>query len=160
PPAAAPHQPLRTIRRRLNRSPGSASSCERWQDGPMQPARGTLRRSLMAAAGSLLAMAAGATAEPRRPLVLLPGITGTALVDREDGTVAWGRGLRLLLPRDRGHALALPDRPADRRLTPGAVIEFLRIYGVYRFEVYGPLFEAFEAAGYRRGDLRNPRADA
>src|SRR5690606_29113133 len=28
------------------------------------------------------------------------------------------------------------------------------------FEVYGPLFEAFEAAGYRRGDLRNPRADA
>ena len=41
-----------------------------------------------------------ARAEVRTPVVLIPGITGSKLRDRDTGTVRWGNTRSLFFPRD------------------------------------------------------------
>ena len=107
---------------------------------------------------------AGADRGPKpadeRVIVLVPGITGTALRDRASGRTAWGDGPSLLRPRDSGHDLALPVRPSHGplRLEPFAIIERIRL-GIVRMNIYRPIIRAFEKAGYRRGRLSRPAAD-
>ncbi|MEM9558408.1 MAG: hypothetical protein AAGC60_29420 [Acidobacteriota bacterium] len=96
------------------------------------------------------------------PVVLVPGISGTALRDRATGETVWGEGRNVLTPWDGGYRLARSIHlgPGERdALEPAGVIEELRVAGLARKSVYGPLPEMLEAHGYRRGDLavKEPR---
>lgn len=98
----------------------------------------------------------------RDPVVLLPGLTGTVLGDPETGRIAWGKGNRLLWPRDGGYGAALPiaeEGVAGDRLEALAPLRYLRLLGLYRFDVYQPVTRLMEVNGYRVGDLRRPRPD-
>lgn len=86
-------------------------------------------------------------------VVLVPGITATAMAERDTGRIAWGKGSRVFSPRDGGYALALPigtgpDDPTS--LEPAHVLEDLRI-GPLRKPIYGPLLDALDASGWKRG---------
>lgn len=96
---------------------------------------------------------------PEVPVVFVPGVTGSELRHRAGGELAWGAGRNLFLPRDGGYALAYPLAPPPAwqpRLEAGGVLEEVRL-GPLRQPVYGPLLDALEARGYRRGDLEAPR---
>lgn len=93
------------------------------------------------------------------PVVLVPGLTGSQLRDRESEEVVWGTGTLLVSPKDSGYALALPittDAPAEPRLEAFAVIEEMSLAGIIRRDIYGPILEMLEGLGYRRGDLADP----
>jgi hypothetical protein len=95
---------------------------------------------------------------PTVPVVIVPGVTGSRLVDRESGVEVWGTASSLFSPKDRGHGLALPIRPQDEAqdtLVPGGTIFHLRLL-TWTKEVYRPLRRALEQAGYRLGDIERP----
>jgi hypothetical protein len=83
---------------------------------------------------------------PSKPVVILvPGVTGVELRERESGRIVWGNAASLLRPRDGGHAIALPiTRQSEDALVPGEVIREMRLLG-YRREVYGTIFRLMEA---------------
>lgn len=90
-------------------------------------------------------------AQARRPVVALPGIGGSTLVDRFSGESHW---LPIgLLPNDRLAELALnPDGLPNGRIVTGGVVEPLG-------EVYGKMMAEFENAGYT-GDPQNANPQA
>lgn len=95
---------------------------------------------------------------PEVPVVFVPGVTGSELRDRATGEPAWGAGRNAFLPRDGGYALAYPVAPPpgwEPRLEAGRVLDEVRL-GPLRQRVYGPLLDALEGWGYRRGDLAAP----
>jgi hypothetical protein len=100
--------------------------------------------------------------DPALPIVLVPGATGSELVDGVTGEVLWGSGRALLLPRDLGYRLARPltagPESPESPVEAGAVIERIRL-GVVRREIYRPFLDHFEALGYRRGELTAPGPD-
>ena len=95
------------------------------------------------------------------PVVLVPGITGTALRDPATGKLVWGDGAAVIRPHDGGYALVKPIRDGDRRrggrLEPVGVIEAIRL-GPINKEIYGPIVRLLERHGYRQGDLESPHA--
>jgi hypothetical protein len=96
----------------------------------------------------------------RDPVVLIPGITGTRLRDRESGEILWGTGRNLVSPRDGGYSLALSveDPLASASgVEPFSPILGLRLFGVIKKQVYAPLLRLMERNGYRAGDLAAPR---
>ncbi len=99
----------------------------------------------------------------RRPVVLVPGLTGAKLRDTASGRVIWGRGKDLLEPRDGGYALARPlsaDATGGSGVEAFGVIEEIRLFGgLVRKPIYGPIVRLMEANGYRRGDLARPAPD-
>lgn len=93
------------------------------------------------------------------PVILVPGVTGTALRNGETGKLVWGTGWRLFCPRDGGAGTALPLTPRGRAtdpIEPAFVLEAIRL-GPFKSAVYGPVLETLEAHGFRRGDLDDPR---
>jgi hypothetical protein len=95
------------------------------------------------------------------PVVLVPGLTGSQLRDRESQELAWGTGALLVSPKDDGYALALPladDAPAEPSLEAFAVIEKMSLARIIRKDIYGPILEMLESRGHRRGDLSDPDA--
>lgn len=93
----------------------------------------------------------------RVPVVLVPGLTGTALIDRDSGRPAWGDGKRLLFPRDGGLSTALPLDGSAPAAEPGAAIGSIRLLGgLIRRDVYDPVVGLMRANGYRVGDLDRP----
>lgn len=93
------------------------------------------------------------------PVVLVPGMTGTALRNQNTGKLVWGTGWRLFFPRDGGAATVLPLTPEGRAadpVEPAFVLETVRL-GPIRRPIYGPVLETLEAHGFRRGDLDDPR---
>ncbi len=115
-----------------------------------------------ASARSVPDPAPAADAARGNPVVIVPGLTGTELRDRQTGRRVWGDGRSLLLPRDGGHALALPIAGGEsrgREVEAGEVIERVRLLGVIRKPIYGPIARLLEEAGYRRGDLDEPRPE-
>lgn len=97
----------------------------------------------------------------RPPLIIIPGILGSELVNQKTGERLWPE----LFPRDRA-ALHLPitslnfpdnrdDVAATRVIESAQLISFLPELGVY-----GELLRALEKHGeYKRGDIDNPPAD-
>jgi len=96
------------------------------------------------------------------PVVLVPGLTGVTLEDRETGRVLWGRGWNLLFPRDGGYRLALPltdpgsDGFVPSDLAAGEAIRSVSLLG-FTVAIYGPIFRLLEDHGYVTGDLDRPR---
>jgi hypothetical protein len=95
-------------------------------------------------------------------VVLLPGITGSVLRERESGRVLWGRARDLFWPRDGGYGLVRPlDGPPhgeDPLEASGAVLR-VKLLGLFPFEIYAPLVRLMERNGYRTGDLADPSPD-
>ena len=82
-------------------------------------------------------------------MVLVPGLTGSALRVRTTGEVVWGEGRDLVLPRDHGYNAVLPIA-GPVRLEAFAVLDELRL-GPVRRGIYGPLLDFLERHGYRPG---------
>lgn len=97
----------------------------------------------------------------RPPVIVVPGITGSKLRQREGGRILWGRGRDLLLPRDGGYELALrPEVAAGEaapRLEAFEVIERIRL-GLLGRGIYASVVRVLEANGYRLGELGDPRS--
>jgi hypothetical protein len=94
------------------------------------------------------------------PVILVPGSTGVELRDPATGKFVWGKGSNLIRPHDGGYAVALPIDPgaaATPGLEAGAVMEEIRLAGLFRKPVYGPIVDLLAAYGYQRGDLADPR---
>ncbi len=98
-----------------------------------------------------------ARAETRAPVVLIPGITGSKLRERDTGAVRWGNARSLFFPRDGGYSLALPiGGGGDDRLEAFAPVTEIRLLGLLRFEIYSSVIRLMEANGYRLGSLDDP----
>ena len=94
----------------------------------------------------------------RRPVVLVPGLSGSQLRDRETGQVLWGNARSLFLPRDGGYSIANPLEPGFTALAePFEPVYGFRLFGVRRIEAYRSLVRLMERNGYRYGDLAAPR---
>lgn len=98
-----------------------------------------------------------AAGEHRVPLILMPGITGSRLRDRDSGRVVWGTTRAALSPRDAGYGVALSIVPGGREsnLEAYETITHLRL-GLGRIEFYGIWQRTLEAHGYVTGDLERP----
>jgi len=95
------------------------------------------------------------------PIIIIPGITGSELIDRKTGEKLWPD----LFPKEK-EALALPiasatlsenrdDVVASKVIESAQLIKFIPEVGVY-----GALFKALEdQGGYRRGDINEPPPD-
>ncbi len=79
----------------------------------------------------------------RRPLVVVPSILGTKIVD-DCGCVLWGSVKRLYV--------GPPIVTAQRAMATGLLDGFTVVPGVYRYDVFGGLLRFLErVGGYRRG---------
>lgn len=146
--------------------------------GPRRPIGGTERGIRCLGAAAAIAIAAFALAATgcaakrppvnpelrdrteRNPIVVIPGITGTQLLDRETGAVAWGRGRNLLVPRDRGYGSALPIDGSPPAKVAGDPVWGFRFLGAIPVRVYGEIERWLTANGYVTGDLDAPTPDA
>jgi len=98
--------------------------------------------------------------EQKTPVVLIAGITGSMLRDRETGKVQWGNARRFFTPHDGGYALARPIAPGvEDRLEAFSPILTVKLLGIWKFDVYASLVRLMEANGYRMGDLDDPRPE-
>jgi pimeloyl-ACP methyl ester carboxylesterase len=95
------------------------------------------------------------------PIIFIPGITGSELVDRTTGVKLWPD----LFPENKA-ALALPIASttlSENRdeVVASAVIESARLIKFMpEIGIYGALFKALEnQGGYRRGDIDAPAPD-
>jgi hypothetical protein len=96
----------------------------------------------------------------KTPVVLIAGITGSMLRDRETGKVQWGNARRFFSPRDGGYALARPIASGvEDRLEAFSPILTVKLLGIWKFDVYASLVRLMEANGYRMGDLDDPRPE-
>lgn len=98
-----------------------------------------------------------------RIVVLVPGITGSVIEDRESGEILWGNAARVLRPHDGGHALALPVPPAEggsKPLPPTSdaveVIRQIDLLPGWSSPVYQPIVSVFEKHGFRAANLLEP----
>ncbi len=98
--------------------------------------------------------------EPKTPVVIVPGFTGSRLV-APSGKMIWGTAGPLFLPRDGGYTLALPLDPAERTRQDYRVSDVVRTIriGLVKVDIYGKLIEILESNGYRMGNLDDPSAD-
>jgi len=105
---------------------------------------------------------------PKSPIIIVPGIMGSQLVDPQTGNVIWGKILDLqavdpheavLNPGVDGLELPVDQHPitANRdRLIPTAVLpKYQMINRVAEVEAYQSLIEQFSQCGLQEGDLRN-----
>lgn len=95
----------------------------------------------------------------KRPIVIIPGILGSELVNRKTGKIVWPSGFR---SPSRDLALPIsPDLAANRDdLYARNVLLSLRFAGLSEVNVYRPLFSALQQyGGYEEGDWNNPGAD-
>lgn len=128
-------------------------------ESAQHPGRALLLLRAAVALFAALASSPGAFSEDLRTVILVPGITGSKLRDVETGKVVWGEGRNLIFPRDGAYALARPLGGGKQRLEAFAVIEHIRLLGVIRREIYGPVLRRLEKAGYQRGVLARSRPD-
>ena len=96
----------------------------------------------------------------KRPVIIIPGILGSQLVNEETGEVAWPSAFRA---SDDGLSLPVtPDLQGNRdNLVARKIIDTLRLSRlVPEVYVYHELLEALRNyGGYREGDWDNPGAD-
>lgn len=105
-------------------------------------------------------------AASRVPVVVVPGISGSGLRERDGGKIVWGLGPEVLGPKDGGYDLArpIPSKGVANgpdRLEATAVIDTMRLFGGFIIKpVYGPVMRTLERNGWTPGDLSAPSVDA
>lgn len=92
-------------------------------------------------------------------VVIVPGMTGTKLCDRESGRVLWGNTPRLATPWDGGYRLIAPLSGAPDDVVPCGPILELRVVE-WRKDIYGGLIAFMEGNGYVVGDIERPHPAA
>ena len=91
-------------------------------------------------------------------VVMVPGVTGSRLLDPTTGREIWGPPSRFFRPADRGHEIALAITRAGEsrdRVVPVGPLLFLKLVG-WTKEVYRPLAQRLEQAGFEVGDISQP----
>lgn len=94
----------------------------------------------------------------KRPVVVIPGILGTELINSKTGETVWPSAFRT---SQEGLPIS-PDLASNRDdLVPGKIIETVRLARVLpEVYVYRDLLEALRRyAGYREGNWENPDVD-
>src|ERR1044072_6767455 len=94
----------------------------------------------------------------KRPVIVIPGILGSELINPKTGEKVWPSAFRTT---NEGLPLT-PERSSNRDdLVAGSIIETLKLSRVLpEVYVYRDLLEALRRyAGYREGDWENPPAD-
>ncbi|HET6978396.1 MAG TPA: hypothetical protein VFI24_18840 [Pyrinomonadaceae bacterium] len=102
--------------------------------------------------------ASARTRTGKRPVIIIPGILGTQLINPKTGETVWPSAFRT---SQEGLPIS-PDLAANRDdLVPGKIIETVKLARVLpEVFVYRDLLEALRRfAGYRDGDWDNPAAD-
>lgn len=93
----------------------------------------------------------------RSPVVFVPGVTGNSLRNERTDRLLWGSTRALFFPRDGGRSLVLPlDGGEDFVRAEGPLLH-MRVLFWHR-EVYRPLAHLMATAGYRQGNLEEPKA--
>lgn len=89
-----------------------------------------------------------ASSEPLRPIVLIPGVLGTRLIDSSNGDLLWGSAASLR----RLDRLVLSNGPRDPSPDDGVVvdgtIQEVSIFGVWKTQQYSTLRNHLAALGY------------
>ncbi len=114
-------------------------------------------------AQDVVAPAPAAATTGKRPIILIPGITGSQIVNPETGKSAW---FTFSYSREDPDDLRLPMSPNLRQNTDSLVakdiIREVKLPGVLKvfpeIGVYGEGVNAIKAAGYAEGDWDNPQA--
>ncbi len=99
--------------------------------------------------------------DPGAVVVIVPGLTGSALRECGTGSMVWSRGEDLLAPHDDGYRLARPISACPQPtgdLEATEVIDYLR-FGPFRKRVLGPIAELLVRLRLRRGEFGNPPID-
>ncbi len=87
-----------------------------------------------------------AQAAGQRPVIVIPGLLGSRLKDRETGRLVWG-GVKGFIDPGTGYELALPLNSAETsRLVPDGLVA--EVAGV---SVYADILSTLQAAGYAPG---------
>ena len=113
----------------------------------------------------LLFALAGQTAfaeRGKRPVIIIPGVTGSQIVSPETGKTVW---FSFGFSRDEPDDLRLPLSPDLRQntdsLVAGDIIREIKLPGVLKIfpeiGVYGTALAALRAKGYTEGDWDNPQ---
>ncbi len=95
------------------------------------------------------------------PVVFIPGMTGTKLVDPATGKMLWGSATQLLRPRDGGYSVALPVGYGElmkSRLRATSPILRMRLL-TWSKPIYQPIVDRLTQGGYRLGRLEAPDTD-
>jgi pimeloyl-ACP methyl ester carboxylesterase len=96
----------------------------------------------------------------KRPIIVIPGILGSQLINSRTGETVWPSVLR---SEGDGSSLPMsPDLAANRdAVVPGKIIETLRLARILpEVYVYRDLLQALRnSAGYRESDWNNPSPD-
>lgn len=102
--------------------------------------------------------AAAAAAQDRPPVIVIPGLTGSELINQKTGEVVWFKA-----PRSKDDDLRLPitldPRKAGDNLVAGDILRKVK-FGIFpSVDVYGGLIEAFKSkAGYHEESWEEPTA--
>jgi pimeloyl-ACP methyl ester carboxylesterase len=94
----------------------------------------------------------------KRPVIVIPGILGTELINSKTGETVWPSAFRT---SNEGLPIS-PNLEANRDdLVPGKILETVRLARILpEVYVYRDLLEALRRyAGYREGNWENPAAD-
>src|SRR5207253_6600944 len=105
----------------------------------------------------IFAQARGKTG--KRPVIVIPGVLGTQLINSKTGEIVWPSAFRTT---DEGSLPMTADLPANRdSVVPGKIIETLRLARVLpEVYVYRDLLDALRNyGGYRQADWANPGPD-
>jgi len=100
--------------------------------------------------------------QPKTPVVIVPGFSGSMILDPHGEKIVWGTAGPLFFPSDGGYALALPLGQQERERQGYEAFDVIRTMriGPLKVDVYGKLITVLEANGYRLGDLDDPTPDA
>src|SRR3712207_6330713 len=111
--------------------------------------RGLTFRGLFAASLMLMTASVCLLAQGKRPVILVPGITGSELINEKTGEKVWFRAIK---PKSDDIRLPISTDLAKNRddLLPGDVLRGVKIGPLAVADVYGSFIRAMELrGGYR-----------
>jgi len=98
------------------------------------------------------------------PVILIPGMIGSRLVDKETGKMVWGaiRAQQVFFLSERNDvALPINKLPIgenrDTITSKGIIDKYEFPTGLIQLKVYREILDMFEDVGYKLGDIKNPR---
>lgn len=113
-----------------------------------------------------IALLANSTNIKKPPVIIIPGILGSLLADRDSGRIVWLRATQAfgLEPAPnlgfRVDEQVSDPRAVEDRYEPVGIIDKITIFPMfYDSPIYSPLLDSFTEIGYKIGDCDFPRAD-